>query len=337
MEKAAKAAENTTDISERRESDRVRIHSLSALYEKEMADHIHSRRFIIILLIVAITTIASIYGAVSGMADAISSDSNFIFLKTFTTSGNSIPSYVSLMALVGPLIGLMLGFDAVNSERSSGTLNRLVAQPIYRDSIIIGKFLAGTTLISVLVLVSGILTGVTGFLFIGMRPESEEVGRMIVYLFYTIVYISFWLALSILFSIICRHSATSALSSFAVWLFLAIFMSMIAGVIARSVYPINNQYQQAMNSVNYYNLNLALNRISPYYLYSEAVSTILNPSVRALNAVTMSQLTGAISSYLSMSQSIMLVLPNLVGLVAEMLAAFVLSYIGFMRQEIRGI
>ena len=41
-----------------------------------------------------------------------------------------------LGSFLGPLFGIMLGFDAVNNEQSEGTLNRLAAQPIYRDTII---------------------------------------------------------------------------------------------------------------------------------------------------------------------------------------------------------
>ena len=67
-----------------------------------------------------------------------------------------------------------------------------------------------------------------------------------------------------------------------------------------------------------------------------AVSTIMNPAVRAVNAVTMSQLVGALSSYLSLGQSLLLVWPHLLGLVALTLVAFTISYIKFMRQEIRG-
>lgn len=309
---------------------------MAALYRKEMSDHITSKRFVIILILVFATTIASIYGMVSGMSDALQSSSNFIFLKMYTTSGNSIPSYASFIALIGPFIGLMLGFDAINSERNNGTLNRLVSQPIYRDSIIIGKFLAGASLISIMVLSTGVLIGAAGFLEIGILPSGEELIRVLVYLIYTIVYICFWLAMSILFSVSCRHSATSALASIALWIFFAIFMSLLASIIANAVYPVDNQYNAMYNSLNNYNCNLYLNRISPYYLYTEAVSTILNPSVRAVNAVTMSQLVGAISGYLSLGQSLLLVWPHLTGLLALTLVMFSFSYVGFMRQEIRG-
>ena len=308
---------------------------LMALYHKELADHLRSKRFMIILLLIFGTSIASLYGALNGLSDAISQDSNFVFLKIYTTSGNSIPSFMSIIALMGPFVGLTLGFDAINSERNNGTLNRLVAQPIYRDAIIIGKFLAGNAVIMIMVFTMGIFVGAVGVMSTGLIPQTEEVFRVLAFLIFTVVYMDFWLGLSILFSVVCRHSATSAMAVIALWIFFTIFMSMVANIIANAVYPIGTQYQAMLNTMNNYTLQLGLNRISPYYLYSEAVSTIMNPTVRSVNVVTMQQLEGAISGYLSFGQSMLLVWPHLTGLVALMLAAFGGSYIGFMRQEIR--
>ena len=307
----AKAAESTVSAAEENKIRRnIRYHSLSALYRKEMADHVNSKRFIIILVLVLAMTIASVYGAVTGITSAIrnaasdpkaSFDTTFMFLKLYTMGGSSIPSYMSLIALIGPFIGLILGFDAINAEKNNGTLNRLVSQPIYRDSIIIGKFLASATLIAVMVLSTGIAVGCAGFLTSGIRPSQEEIIRVLIFLFYTVVYICFWLAMAMLFSVLTRHAATSALASIALWLFFAIFMS-----------------------------------LSPYYLYSEASSVLMNPAARAINAVSYAQLAGALSSYLSLGQSVLLVWPHLVGLLALTFAAFTISYVGFMRQEIRG-
>ena len=307
----------------------------NALVRKELADHLKSKRFLILLLLIGCTSFASLYGAISGLSDAIQSDSNFIFLKLYTSSGSSIPSFMSFIALLEPIVGLALGFDAINSERSNGTLNRLVSQPIYRDAIIVGKFLAGTIVIAIVIFSMGIALGAVGMAATGLVPDVEEVLRILIFLFFTVVYIAFWLAMSILFSVICRHSATSALASISVWIFFAIFMSLVANIVANAVYPVNDQYGTMINSLNNYTLNQNLNRISPYYLYSEAVSTIMNPSVRSVNVVTVSQLTGAISGYLSLGQSLLLVWPHLTGLAALMLIAFGGSYVGFMRQEIR--
>ena len=95
---------------------------LYALYRKELADHLNSGRFLIVLGLIVLTSYASLYGAVSQLSDAIAEDSDFIFLKLFTLSGTTIPSFTTFIALLGPFVGLTLGFDAINSERSEGTL-----------------------------------------------------------------------------------------------------------------------------------------------------------------------------------------------------------------------
>ena len=67
---------------------------LYALYRKELADHLRSRRFLIILALILLTSCASIYGALSGLSEAVEADPNNIFLKLFTLSGESIPSFL---------------------------------------------------------------------------------------------------------------------------------------------------------------------------------------------------------------------------------------------------
>ncbi|MCC8125972.1 MAG: ABC transporter permease [Clostridiales bacterium] len=319
---------------ERNEQRQERFNGLWALYQKEMADHIHSRRFLIVMILIGLTSCASIYGATSSLSEAVASDSNFIFLKLFTLSGSSIPSFASFIALLGPFVGLSLGFDAINSERSEGTLNRLVAQPIYRDSVINGKFLAGATVIFTMVFAMGCLVGAVGLLVTGILPDGEEIGRLAVFLLFTSVYICFWLALSILFSVICRHSATSAMLGIGCWIFFALFMSMVVSILMGILYP-TEQVNTLGDLVSYYDLQLNLNRISPYYLYSEAVSTIMDPTVRSTNIILPQQLSGAVSGYLSLGQSLLLVWPHMTGLLALAAVVFAISYICFMRKEIR--
>ena len=310
-----------------------RYAGLWALYRKEMGDNIHSRRFLLILALVVLAGFASLYGALSNISSA-ASGGEFIFLKLFTTSGSSIPSFVSFIAILGPFVGLALGFDAINGERNSGTLNRLLSQPIYRDSVINGKFLAGAVTIFIMVLAMGGLVSAIGLLAIGIPPSLEEVGRILVFLLFTGVYICFWLGLSILFSVVCRHAATSALAVIACWLFFTIFMSLLAGIIAAALYPLDG-YLALFNTVDNYKVTMYLNRISPYYLYAEAVTTILNPGVRSIGLVTTSQLEGAVAGYLPFGQSLLLVWPHLVAMLALTLAAFTISYLKFMNQEIR--
>ena len=197
-----------------------------------------------------------------------------------------------------------------------------------------GKFLAGAATIFIMVLAMGGMVSAIGLLAIGIPPSIEEVGRILVFLLFTGVYICFWLALSLLFSVICRHAATSALAVIACWLFFTIFMSLLAGIIASALYPLDG-YMALFNTVDNYKWNMYLNRISPYYLYGEAVTTILNPGVRSIGLVTTSQLEGAVAGYLPFGQSLLLVWPHLTAMLALTLAVFTISYLKFMNQEIR--
>lgn len=291
-------------------------------------------RFLIIFGLLTVTSMASLNGAISNLQSATSESSGFVFLKLFTTSGSSIYSFLTFIGFLGPLAGITLGFDAVCSERSQGTLNRLAAQPIYRDAIINAKFLAGSAAIGVMVLSLGLMVTGIGIFRVGIHPGIEEIFRILTFLILSWVYISFWLGLAILFSVLTRHAATSAMAGIAIWLFFALFMSLVASGIANFFFPTNGiaGYSNLMHN---YTLNLGLNRLSPFYLFNEAASTILDPNIRSVGIVTKSQLSGAIVGYLPFGQSLLLVWPHLVAMLALSMIVFAASYICFMRQEIR--
>ena len=306
------------------------------LYRKELADHLESNRLMIMLVLLVFVTFASFSGAVNNLADAIKDETEFNFLKIFTTSGNSTYSFVTFIGFLGPLFGIMLGFDAINNEQAQGTLNRLAAQPIYRDTIINAKFLAGATVIFLTMFgLTGLITG-TGLIRTGIVPEPEAFARILVFAIFSGIYISVWLALAIFFSVVSRHAATSALSSVAIWLFLTLFMGLVATGIAGFLYPLTGE-KGYVNMISNYQLNAGLNRISPYYLYSEAVSTILNPNLRSLNIVSLIQESqnNALVSYLSLGQSILIIWPQIIALFALAAIWFAAAYITFMQKEIR--
>lgn len=324
-----------TENREESRARRINQNGFWALYNKELADSVHSRKFLIILALIIITAVGSIYGALSALqAQAAELSGDFIFLKLFTTTGNEIPSFISFISLLGPLVGLVLGFDAINGERSSGTLSRLVSQPIYRDSIINAKFAAGATIIFIMVFALSIIMCGIGLIALGIAPTGEEVVRIIVFMLFTGVYMTFWLGLSILFSILCRHAATSALAVIAVWLIFAVFIGLLAGIIANALYPITENASQSVIASNYETAQL-VNRVSPTYLYTEAVSTILDPTIRVLGLITTEQALGTVVGALPLDQSLLLVWPQLAGLAALTVITFAVSYICFMKQEVR--
>ena len=312
---------------------------MRALYKKELVDYFRSIRFLLVLLLIAITGITSVASAGAAIRSSISgsgSSAGINFLSIYTTSGQSMPSLVWFLSFLGPIVGLALGFDAISGERSRRTLSRLVSQPIYRDTVINGKFLAGVTIISIMVLSLGIVVGGIGIIMTGLPPTLEEFGRLLIFLIYTVVYISIWLAISLLFSLLFRHAATSALSGIALWLFLAIFLGMLADVIANVMAPVDPNNATVAQALANDAWKMNISRISPTTLYAESAGVLLNPTQNSLGFVwTVIQLNGANVTNLSLGQSLLIVWPHLTALVALTIIVFAVSYICFMRQEIR--
>ena len=120
------------------------MRGLLTVFNKELADYFISWRGVILFAVVLLTAVFAIYGpsgAIQNIRDSISSGSQlgstqFVFLRLFTTSGQGSQSFLYFIsAFLLPVIGIALGFDAINSEKNNGTMSRLLSQPIHRDTV----------------------------------------------------------------------------------------------------------------------------------------------------------------------------------------------------------
>ena len=318
-----------------RKDDRIK-HPFRVIMEKEMADHIRSWRFIILLGIIILTCLGSLYTALTNFSQALKPndpEGTFFFLRLFTLSDGTMPSFTVFISFLGPLLGIGLGFDAINSEHNRGTMSRILSQPIHRDYIINAKFAAALAVISAMLLALGLLVVGAGLVSIGIPPTAEEFIRILLFIGLSIVYVAFWLNLSILFSVLFRQPATAALSAIAIWIFFSVFYPLIVSLITKSIEPPPTASQQYI--VAFEQFRLALLRVMPNQLFSEATTTLLMPSVRSLSPLTMEQMIGTLPGPLPLGQSIMLVWPQVTGLAAGTIISFVISYYKFMRREIR--
>src|SRR5690625_2259424 len=184
--------------------------AFAAIVRKEFTDYIQSWRIIILLIIIALTCLGSLYTAISTIQDVLSDSDEaakdivkdtYLFLKLFTVSDGTLPPFITFVIFLGPLLGIALGFDAINSERNNGTLTRLVSQPIPRDYVINAKFVAALLINAMLFTTLVFIVMAFGILIIGIPPTFEEFLRIMCYLGLCIVYIAFWLSLGILFSV----------------------------------------------------------------------------------------------------------------------------------------
>jgi len=310
-----------------------------------MEDHFSSIRFLLIsaLIVMVGVIIASIVGMSIQEESKGMAKPTFLFLLLFTATGKLF-SFVQFIGFFGPLIGIILGFDSINRERVSRTLSKLLSQPIYRDSVINAKFLAGVAIIAIVLVAIVLIISGLGIRLIGVVPGAEEVLRLLIYLITSILYISFWLGISILFSVAFRSTATSALASLAVWIFFSFFVSLGAGVLADAFAPVSQTGAGVDPNIvlKHANIQRVISLFSPMTLYSDATSTILDPMRKTTQSLILMGPLERLSisrfqSPLPLLQSLFIVLPHLVSIVAITFLCFGICYYVFMRQEIRTV
>jgi len=303
-----------------------------AIVRKELADYVTSVRFVASFILVLLVSAAALWAAGEGIRGA-NLPEGIVFLGLFTTSGTVVPSLTYLVSLLIPIIGIALGFDAINSERVGGTLSRILAQPVFRDSVINGKFLAGVVALAIMVASMLLLIAGYGLSMIGVPPTAEEIIRLFLYFVLTVVYGAFWMGMAILFSVVFRRVAASLLFSLALWLFFSIFILLIAPGIANVLAPTADGTQVEL--IRNMELQQMITRVSPNILFQEATTVLLVPLVRSLGIVSQSHAAYMVPNPLSLGQSILLVWPHITSLIGLSAICFAASYILFMRQEIR--
>jgi ABC-2 type transport system permease protein len=301
---------------------------LGAVVLKELSDHLTSARMRVLEWLVVLVAIAAVYAAITQIRDATAEDP-FLFLRLFTTARQPLPSFVAFLSFLVPLMAIGLGFDAVNGEHSRRTLSRILSQPIYRDALLFGKFLAGLATLTISLVVLWLLLIGLGLIMLGVPPGGEEMGRALIFLLVAIAYAGVWLALAMLFSIVFRSAATAALAALGLWLFLTVIWPALAPAIAQALVPNGDEATLVITAQ-------MLARLSPSTLFGETVLALLHPTTRTLGPVYLDQLQGAVmGAPLPLSQSILVAWPQIVGLIAATILLFVGGYVAFQRQEVR--
>jgi ABC-2 type transport system permease protein len=309
---------------------------LGTVVLKELADHLGSARMRMLEWLMLLTAAAPLYMAITSLRDTTAEDP-FLLLKLFTVDRAPLPSFVGILGFLIPLMAIGLGFDAINGEHNRRTLSRILAQPIYRDALLAGKFIASLATLAISLVCLWLLVVGLGVLFLGVPPSWEEIARSLIFLVISIAYAGVWLAVAMLFSVVFRSPATAALLSLGVWLFMTLLWPMISPVLAQMISPPDIRYVMlGLPSPDTLQWQVGLSRLSPNELYGESVLAVLSPSTRALGPIFLEQLQGAvIGSALPLRESLMIAWPQVVGLVAGAILLFVVTYVVFQRQEVR--
>src|ERR1700761_5052784 len=161
------------------------------VFMKEFADHLGSGRMRVLEWLGLLTGIGAVYTAIQDLKNTTSQDP-FLFLRLFTDAHDPLPSFMAVLGFLIPLVAIGFGFDAVTGEFNRRTMSRILAQPVYRDALLLGKFFAGIATLGVALVTLWLLIIGLGLLTLGVPPSGEEVIRGIGFLLVALAYGGVW-------------------------------------------------------------------------------------------------------------------------------------------------
>jgi len=206
---------------------------------KEMRDIFSSRRFLIILGLFIVLSLASVYIGVQNYQTQLDRFAGGNGHGAAPEEPGLIDVFIPLfsfnMPLTAGILGLMLSHDYISREREEGTIELLLSYPVYRDEIINGKLIAGGFTVGTSILTAFTISSGLAIYMIGIVPGLETVSRLAMIWIGTVIYISFFLGLGTLLSTVFR-SRWRSLGGGAVLLLLFIGTPFVADIAADQIY-----------------------------------------------------------------------------------------------------
>ncbi|RRJ31844.1 ABC transporter permease subunit [Halocatena pleomorpha] len=150
---------------------------------------------------------------------------------TFTTLFDGI---VGMLGVVVPVLGVMVGYNAIVAERESGSLTLLLTLPHSRLDIMLGKFLGRSAIVVVTVAVGFILIGIQTILFTDLFSLTEFLLAAGEITLFGILFV----AIAIAFSTAMRTSMTASIGALGLTILFSFLWDFVTGLIVQFVHPI---------------------------------------------------------------------------------------------------
>lgn len=231
---------------------------------------------------------------------------------------DSIGEYVLMFV---PLVAIMLGFDAISSKVEKGIARTLLAQPVFRDHIIVGTFVAGLMSLIAGVVMPLAISLSLAVLLLRITPSLTDVALIITYIGVVAVFALAYYTLSVFFSTVMYNSVKSLVASILAWLFSSFMLPRLSSVIVRLVLGPPKYEQVQMGQ-------MVLLKLDPDYgkKFFELRSKILSLSLdHHFNMIQSQLLMGmGINDY-----------TGLIVLIIFSLAVLIASFIVFVKREVR--
>ncbi|MBP2144947.1 ABC-2 type transport system permease protein [Methanofollis sp. W23] len=210
---------------------------------KEFAETLRGRRFLMVLgIFLIIAFIGTLQGIQSYTADLDH------YTQALTMGAESIsplwqvrPTLLDvfyqmgeMVAVLGAVLGIAVGFDLISGEREEKSLKILLSHPVYRDEVITGKALGGMAVLT-LSAVTALLITLAVLLLSGHMPLLGEWGLIFLFGAVSLLYLVGCFAIALAMSTVARRSGEALMYSLVCFFFLSLVMPAAGLVVADAI------------------------------------------------------------------------------------------------------
>ncbi len=239
--------------------------NILTIVRKEVYDYLSNRTFLVILTIFSLLILVSAYQGILTYDEQVQEYNEQLELNQIKAEGgfgggkntsgglrglargraevpkpdtmDSFKSMATFLGLVGGILALVLGFDAVSGEGEKRSLNVLMTMPVFRDVVINSKIISRLIVVVIALGVSFMLGSVLIVGLTGYSPTGADVTRLVVMVILCVAYVALFLGLGVLLSIKFKESSSALLWGVIIWLVLVILVPQMAGLVADALTP----------------------------------------------------------------------------------------------------
>ncbi|MEM2922526.1 MAG: ABC transporter permease subunit [Candidatus Bathyarchaeia archaeon] len=322
---------------------------------KEFSDIVRGKRFIILVVVFGLLMTAAIATVYLNVVESlrgfgVAMPRGFLGMAAYTL--------VTTMSYLAPIVGIALGCDAISGEREKGTLKLVLAQPVYRDAVVNGKFLAAL-LATFLAVTVATIAGIGGsVLALGVTPTVDDAARLLLFILFSVLLAMTYYGISVFISTVSKRTTQSVIIGVLIWAVFTFVVPIIASTVAAALVPIQfrpqfinvtipgrNATRPSQQEMNVYvealrqraSIQETINSVTPNYHLTKIAQYVLNMyvDVAAGFGIGGGRQGQTITRSTTIAESLVQAWPNILVLSLATALAFIASYIFFTRQEVK--
>jgi ABC-2 type transport system permease protein len=202
----------------------------------------------------------------------LQNDSNSI-LGTMTTKGSIIQlSYFTFM--IGSMVAIGVSVDTFHKERQENTMDLLLARPINRETIVLGKALGLTMVVGIPAFIAQLI----GLYFMVSEGNMPPIGSMFAFLFFGQIMIFTMVTFQLCLAISARSGSSVVIYGLSAWLLFALVWALVVITMA-TIIGVDINGENFENDPDYQKFASRMGLLNPGVIYQMVVGLFTNRTI----------------------------------------------------------